>query len=139
MGVFFGTDGIRGVVNDSLTFDLAYKLGNALSQKVLKPKVIIGRDTRITGEYLTLALSGGVLSGGGDVVDIGVCTTPMYPAKAAKNTAIPVFMFLMPIFLIIFYFPHFSFLWSHNPFFISRQPIINKKIPKNFLNTSDDK
>lgn len=76
MSVFFGTDGIRGIVNDSLTFDLSYKLGNALSQNISSPKVVIGRDTRTTGEYLTLALSGGVLSGGGDVVDIGVCTTP---------------------------------------------------------------
>lgn len=76
MGIYFGTDGIRGVVNDSLTFDLAYKCGNALCAIKCRPQVIIGRDSRITGEFLTLAVSGGIMAGGGDVIDIGVCSTP---------------------------------------------------------------
>lgn len=76
MGIYFGTDGIRGVVNDSLTFDLAYKCGNALTALNCKPKVIIGRDSRISGDLLSLGVSCGVLAGGGSVVDIGVCSTP---------------------------------------------------------------
>lgn len=75
MGLFFGTDGIRGIVNADLTFELAYKCGNALSSVAKSPLVLIGRDTRISGEYLTLAVAGGVLAGGGRVVDLGVIPT----------------------------------------------------------------
>ena len=42
MGVFFGTDGLRGKVNEELTFDVAYKVGNALSVLIDKPKILIG-------------------------------------------------------------------------------------------------
>ncbi|MBO5925767.1 MAG: phosphoglucosamine mutase [Clostridia bacterium] len=74
MGVFFGTDGLRGIVGEELSCDLAYRVGNALSS--LTPKrVLIGRDTRISGEYLTMAISLGLMSGGVDVVDVGVCPT----------------------------------------------------------------
>ena len=74
MGVFFGTDGLRGVVGEELSYDIAYRVGNALSS--LSPKrVLIGRDTRISGEYLTMAISLGLMSGGVDVVDVGVCPT----------------------------------------------------------------
>jgi len=76
MGIFFGTDGIRGVVNDELTFDLAYKCGNALGGTKTIPTIIVGRDTRVTGSYITTAFSGGAMSAGAKVVDIGVCTTP---------------------------------------------------------------
>lgn len=74
MGVFFGTDGLRGIVGEELGYDIAYRVGNALSS--LSPKrVLIGRDTRISGEYLTMAISLGLMSGGVDVVDVGVCPT----------------------------------------------------------------
>ena len=76
MGIFFGTDGIRGVVNDFLTFDLAYKCGNAVGSSKEKPTIIIGGDTRITGSYLTTAFSGGAMSAGANIIDIGVCPTP---------------------------------------------------------------
>ncbi len=75
MAIFFGTDGIRGVVNDSLTFNLAYKCGNALASGENKPTIIIGGDTRTTGSFLTCAFSGGAMAAGADIIDIGVCPT----------------------------------------------------------------
>lgn len=75
MGVFFGTDGLRGKVNKDLSFDIAYKVGNALGALRPKAKVIIGRDTRKTGELLTLGVSGGLVNTGASVTDVGVCPT----------------------------------------------------------------
>lgn len=75
MGLYFGTDGLRGVVNEELTFDIAYKVGNAIASIADAPRVIVGRDTRTTGEYLTVGLAGGVMSGGGSVTDLGVIPT----------------------------------------------------------------
>jgi len=76
MGIFFGTDGIRGVVNDSLTFDLAFKCGNAVATLKNKPTILIGGDTRPTGSFLTAAFAGGAMSAGANIIDIGVCPTP---------------------------------------------------------------
>lgn len=76
MGVFFGTDGIRGVVNNYLTYDLAFKCGNAVATSKEKSKIIIGGDTRITREFLTNAFSAGAMTAGANIIDIGVCTTP---------------------------------------------------------------
>ncbi len=75
MGLFFGTDGLRGIVNKELTFDVAYKCGNALPALVDSPLVLVGRDTRVSGSYLTVAVAGGVMSGGGRVIDLGVVPT----------------------------------------------------------------
>lgn len=75
MAIFFGTDGIRGVVNDSLTFNLAYKCGNAVASGENKPTIIIGGDTRTTGSFLTCAFAGGALAAGANVIDIGICPT----------------------------------------------------------------
>ena len=75
MGVFFGTDGLRGKVNEELTYSVAYKIGNALSILKEKPTVIIGSDTRISGSYLTLGVASGAMSGGARVIDIGVAPT----------------------------------------------------------------
>ena len=60
MGKYFGTDGIRGVANTELTPEFALKLGRILGhhlkEKNTRPKVLIGRDTRISGELLESAL-----------------------------------------------------------------------------------
>ena len=76
MGVFFGTDGIRGVVNEDLNFDIAYRCGHALASEGKKVKIIIGRDTRVSGTYLTLAFAVGAMNAGADVVDVGVIPMP---------------------------------------------------------------
>lgn len=76
MGIFFGTDGIRGRACEELTYDLAYKCGNSLATIKENSKIIIGRDTRTSGSYLSTAFSLGAMSGGANVIDIGICTTP---------------------------------------------------------------
>ncbi len=75
MGLFFGTDGLRGKVNEELTYDIAYKIGNALSILKEKPTIIVGSDTRISNTYLSLGVASGAMSGGARVIDIGVVPT----------------------------------------------------------------
>lgn len=75
MSVFFGTDGLRGVVGEELTYDIAFKCGNSLSQNMHGGRALIGRDTRVTGSFLVSALACGLLSGGVDVVDAGIIPT----------------------------------------------------------------
>lgn len=80
MGKYFGTDGVRGVANQELTAELAYKIGRCggfvLTRQAEKPKVLIGMDTRISGPMLEASLVAGLLSIGADVVRIGVVSTP---------------------------------------------------------------
>ena len=80
----FGTDGVRGLANVDITADLALQLGEAAARQFggarradgSKPRAIIGRDTRISGEFLDHALAAGLASAGMDVTRIGVVTTP---------------------------------------------------------------
>ncbi|WP_373894744.1 phosphoglucosamine mutase [Virgibacillus natechei] len=80
MGKYFGTDGVRGVANKGLTPELAFKLGRfggyVLTKETEKPKIIIGRDTRISGYMLEGALLAGLLSIGAEVMRVGVISTP---------------------------------------------------------------
>lgn len=82
MGRLFGTDGVRGVANTELTSELALSLGKATAQVLLdhtkdhKPKVVIGRDPRASGEMLEAALISGLTSVGVDVLLAGVVPTP---------------------------------------------------------------
>ncbi len=76
MGIFFGTDGIRGKVCEELTDALAYKCGNALGNKKNNATIIIGRDTRPSGSFLTQAFAVGAMGAGANIIDIGICTTP---------------------------------------------------------------
>ncbi len=81
VGRLFGTDGVRGVAGRELTGELAYSLG-AAAVRVLgahggaRPTVIVGRDTRASGDFLEAALAAGICSAGGDVLLAGVQTTP---------------------------------------------------------------
>ena len=81
MGKLFGTDGIRGVVGDNLTVDLAFKTGKAIAAVLKdetgrKPLVTIGKDTRISSDMLESALIAGICAVGGDVMPFGVLPTP---------------------------------------------------------------
>ncbi|WZL80788.1 phosphoglucosamine mutase [Vallitaleaceae bacterium 9-2] len=81
MGILFGTDGVRGVANKELTVDLAYRLGQAgayvlTKEKSHKPTILIGRDTRLSGEMLTAAMIAGICSVGANAISIGVVPTP---------------------------------------------------------------
>ncbi|SDJ79313.1 phosphoglucosamine mutase [Salimicrobium halophilum] len=93
MGKYFGTDGVRGVANKELTPEFAFKLGRfggyALTKGQEKPKVLIGRDTRISGEMFEGALAAGLLSIGAEVMRLGVISTPgvAYLTKAMQAEA----------------------------------------------------
>lgn len=76
MGIFFGTDGIRGIACEELTHDLAIRCGNAVASTKEKAKIIIGRDTRTSGNYITNAFSVGAMGAGADIIDVGICSTP---------------------------------------------------------------
>ena len=80
MRKYFGTDGVRGVANTELTCDLAYKLGRAggfvLAKGKEKVKVIVGKDTRVSGDMLEAALISGLMSVGCDIITVGVVPTP---------------------------------------------------------------
>lgn len=87
MGRYFGTDGIRGAANDGLDAQLAFRAGQAaatvFAKKKERPLIVIGRDTRISGDMLQAALTAGFLSAGADVIPLGVLPTPAV-AFAAK-------------------------------------------------------
>ena len=88
MARLFGTDGVRGLANDLLTPALAVQLGEAAARVLTKdtsaarssrsgrPRAIVGRDTRASGEFLDHAISAGLASSGIDVTRVGVLPTP---------------------------------------------------------------
>lgn len=84
MARLFGTDGVRGLANRDITADLALKLGEAAARRIgptiamdgRKPRAVIGRDTRISGEFLDHAVAAGLAASGFDVVRVGVVPTP---------------------------------------------------------------
>ncbi|MBV7363483.1 phosphoglucosamine mutase [Actinomycetaceae bacterium TAE3-ERU4] len=88
MARIFGTDGARGLANRDITATLALELGQAAARHTIanlpadrrdsehKPKAIIGRDTRVSGEFLSHAIAAGLASAGMDVIRIGVLPTP---------------------------------------------------------------
>ena len=81
MGKLFGTDGIRGVVGENLTADMAFRVGQAvgtvlMEDKGSRPTVVIGKDTRISSDMLESALMAGLCSVGSDVKPVGTIPTP---------------------------------------------------------------
>jgi len=76
MGIFFGTDGIRGVACEELSFDLAFKCGNALADTKESTVILIGKDTRTSGDLICTAFASGAICAGAKIIDVGVCTTP---------------------------------------------------------------
>ena len=78
MGRLFGTDGIRGAANVDLTPILAYDLGRAVGHLLDGDGrgVVVGQDTRRSGDMLVAALSAGLAAVGTDVLQLGVVTTP---------------------------------------------------------------
>ena len=80
MSRMFGTDGVRVIANTELTAELAYSLGRAgafvLTEGTHKPKILVAKDTRISGDMLEAALVAGILSVGAEAVILGVVPTP---------------------------------------------------------------
>lgn len=92
MGRLFGTDGVRGVANTELDVELAMKLGKAAAhvltkETMHKPKILIGKDTRISGDMLEAALSAGLCSLGAGVISLGVIPTPAVAYLTRKYDA----------------------------------------------------
>ncbi|MDQ4106331.1 MAG: phosphoglucosamine mutase, partial [Actinomycetota bacterium] len=77
----FGTDGVRGLANRDLTPEISLSLGLAAARTYGGP-VPVGRDTRLSGGMLSAALAAGLASGGADVLDLGVLSTPGVAALA---------------------------------------------------------
>jgi phosphoglucosamine mutase len=77
----FGTDGVRGVAGEVLSAELALSLGAAATSEIggERPRVLVIRDTRESGEMLEAALAAGIASAGGDVLLGGVLPTPSAP------------------------------------------------------------
>lgn len=89
MGRLFGTDGARGIANKELTCEMAMNIGRAAAyvlteKKTEKPKVLIGKDTRVSSNMLEMALAAGLCSVGADVVLVGFVPTPAI-AYLVKN------------------------------------------------------
>lgn len=94
MARLFGTDGVRGIANRELSCELAMQIGMAgalvLTSEVHNPRILVGRDTRRSGDMLAAALTAGICAVGGDVIDVEVIPTPamaylarLYEADAA--------------------------------------------------------
>ena len=81
MGKLFGTDGVRGVAGKDLTCELALQIGRGTAAVLTRldghrPKILIGKDTRVSGDMLESTLAAGLCSVGADVELLGVIPTP---------------------------------------------------------------
>ena len=87
MGKYFGTDGARGVAGSQISGLMAYKIGRYIGQYPSghKNKILIARDTRISGKLLADAVGVGAVLSGSDVYDIGVSTTPSVSYLVRKH------------------------------------------------------
>ncbi len=87
MQTIFGTDGIRGRFNKEITYSLAYKVGYALGSNLVNnaDPILIGRDTRISGDILLHAITQGINASGKKFINIGICPTPAIPLLIKKE------------------------------------------------------
>lgn len=76
MGKYFGTDGIRGEANKSLTLDIALKVGQYLGHQFKGENLLVGQDTRLSGGMFASAIAAGASSMGANVSLLGICSTP---------------------------------------------------------------
>ena len=91
MGRLFGTDGIRGIANKDLTPELAYNIGRAGAYVLSKGKkgaIVVGKDTRQSGDMLEAALTAGICSIGLDVISLGIVPTPAVAYLTRKYNAL---------------------------------------------------
>jgi phosphoglucosamine mutase len=94
MGKYFGTDGIRGIANETLDARLAYLAGFAAAVAAAgagaggRPRAVVGKDTRLSSDMLEAALIAGLCSGGADVTPLGVMPTPAVAYLARRTGAV---------------------------------------------------
>ena len=89
MGRLFGTDGVRGVANSEISPLLAMELGQAgayvlTKENAHKPTIMVGCDTRISGDMLANAMMAGICSVGANAVYVGIIPTPAVAYLARK-------------------------------------------------------
>lgn len=92
MGRIFGTDGVRGVANNEISCELALKLSRAvgivIAQRIgRRPRIMIGKDTRLSSDMLEAAVSAGLCSVGANAVQIGIVPTPALSFLVNKRNA----------------------------------------------------
>ena len=92
MGKYFGTDGVRGVAGVDLTCEMAMKIGRGAAAVLTgttghRPRILIGKDTRQSGDMLEAALTAGLCSVGADVESLGVLPTPAVAYLVKKYNA----------------------------------------------------
>jgi len=93
VGTLFGTDGVRGIANVELTPELAFNLGRAgsyvlaMQDTTARPRIMVGKDTRVSGDMLEAALIAGICSTGADVLTVGVIPTPAVAYLTEKYNA----------------------------------------------------
>lgn len=93
MGRLFGTDGIRGIANESLTCETAMQVGRAVGSVLVQrdarsyPLVLVGADTRVSSDMLANAVIAGLCSVGADVINLGVIPTPAVAYLVGKYKA----------------------------------------------------
>ncbi len=75
MATYFGTDGVRGEFGKTITCELAFAIGNALTQIKTSPTVVIGHDTRVSADALMLSVCAGLVQGGANVTSVGTIPT----------------------------------------------------------------
>ncbi len=86
MQSIFGTDGIRGKFNEDISYSLAYKVGYALGSILENNKpILIGRDTRVSGNILLQAITKGINASGKQFINLGICPTPAIPFLIKKE------------------------------------------------------
>lgn len=76
MSIFFGTDGLRGIIGDDLNHEIAYNCGNALGKITPKSNILLGKDTRLSGDYIATAFASGLISAGCNITMVDICPTP---------------------------------------------------------------
>jgi len=86
MSRLFGTDGVRGVANKELTCGMAFALGE-MAVDLLGPRLVVGRDTRLSGPALESALASGIASRGGTALLAGIIPTPAVALLAREEQA----------------------------------------------------
>lgn len=113
MGKYFGTDGVRGRVGETLTVPMAYRIGRFMGQfpNGKKNIILIGQDTRISSPAIAAALIQGITSAGSDVYDIGVTTTPSLSYLCRRDDAIDYAIMISA---------------SHNPYFDNGIKVFNR-------------
>ncbi|MDO4566706.1 MAG: phosphoglucosamine mutase, partial [Oscillospiraceae bacterium] len=92
MGRLFGTDGVRGIANETLTCELALDIGRAAAYILTRrlehrPAILIGRDTRISSDMLQNAIVAGICSVGASSISLGVAPTPSVALLVRKYGA----------------------------------------------------